>query len=92
MQSANNSIYPATRSLPFKRLEQAGWVERHKSEQDKRQLVVSLTEKGTREQAAVFKAISECVSSELDLESYQQAKQTLEQLEVHLKQLLQDKE
>lgn len=76
----------------LKRLEQAGWVERHKSEQDKRQLIVSLTEKGTREQAAVFKAISECVSSELDLESYQQAKQALEQLEVHLKQLLQDKE
>ena len=76
----------------LKRLEQAGWVTRHKSDQDKRQLVVSLTEKGTREQAAVFKAISECVSSELDLESYQQAKQILEQLEVHLKQLLQDRE
>lgn len=76
----------------LKRLEQAGWVTRHKSDQDKRQLVVSLTEKGTQEQAAVLEAISKCVSSELDLESYQQAKQTLEQLEVHLKHLLQDKE
>lgn len=38
----------------LKRLEQSGWVKRQRSEADKRQLVVSLTQKGHEQQEAVF--------------------------------------
>ena len=45
----------------IKRLEQAGWVKRERAQEDKRQLIVSLTHKGHQQQDAVFAAISRCL-------------------------------
>ncbi|MCU5746929.1 MarR family transcriptional regulator [Staphylococcus sp. SQ8-PEA] len=79
---ASNTLTPLLR-----RLEQAGWITRYRSESDKRQLHVSLTEKGQREQTAVYQAISECISTQFNLEEYQQAKTVLDNLEDKLKHL-----
>ena len=76
----------------LKRLEQSGWVIRERSETDKRQLMVTLTEKAHQQQEAVFEAVAECLPSHFDKTKYNQAKDVLEQLEHGLKQLNKNKE
>lgn len=71
----------------LKRLEQSGWVVRERSETDKRQLMVTLTEKAHQQQEVVFEAVAECLPSNFDKTKYNQAKDVLEQLEHGLKQL-----
>ncbi|MEB7066502.1 MarR family transcriptional regulator [Mammaliicoccus sciuri] len=72
----------------LKRLEQSGWVTRQKSDQDKRQLIVSLTQKGKEQKQAIYNAISKCVSEEMDLELYKQTKDIMDQLETTLRKQL----
>lgn len=72
----------------LKRLEQSGWVTRQKSDQDKRQLVVSLTQKGKEQKQPIYDAISKCVSEEMDLELYKQTKDIMNQLETTLRKQL----
>ncbi|WP_271436994.1 MarR family winged helix-turn-helix transcriptional regulator [Staphylococcus hominis] len=76
----------------LKRLEQSGWVIRERSETDKRQLMVTLTEQAHQQQEAVFEAVAECLPSHFDKTKYNQAKDVLEQLEHGLKQLNKNKE
>ncbi|WP_426462086.1 MarR family winged helix-turn-helix transcriptional regulator [Staphylococcus equorum] len=82
---ASNTLTPV-----LKRLERAGWVKRKKYESDKRQLIVTLTEKGHQEKNAVHKAISECIAGEFDLDEYLRAKAIMDNLELTLSKLLKD--
>jgi len=72
----------------LKRLEQSGWVTRQKSDQDKRQLIVSLTQKGKEQKQPIYDAISKCISEEMDLELYKQKKDIMDQLEKTLRKKL----
>lgn len=72
----------------LKRLEQSGWVTRQKSDQDKRQLVVSLTQKGKEQKQPIYDAISKCVSEDMNLELYKQTKDIMDQLETTLRKQL----
>lgn len=72
----------------LKRLEQSGWVTRQKSDQDKRQLIVSLTQKGKEQKQPIYDTISKCVSEEMDLELYKQTKDIMDQLETTLRKQL----
>ncbi|MCJ1778142.1 MarR family transcriptional regulator [Mammaliicoccus sciuri] len=72
----------------LKRLEQSGWVTRQKSEQDKRQLIVSLTQKGKEQKQPIYDAISKCVSEDMDLELYKQTKDIMDLLETTLRKQL----
>ncbi|PCX46561.1 transcriptional regulator, SarA/Rot family, partial [Listeria monocytogenes] len=74
----------------LKRLEQDGWVQRNRDENDKRNLIIKLTEKGIVEQEAVHKAISKCISSQFDIDEYTKAKAMMDNLEVTLKKLTKD--
>ncbi|MDW5470345.1 MarR family transcriptional regulator [Staphylococcus equorum] len=82
---ASNTLTPV-----LKRLERDGWVKREKSESDKRQLIVTLTEKSHQEKNAVHKAISECIAGEFDLDEYLRAKAIMDNLELTLSKLLKD--
>ncbi|MES5810897.1 MarR family transcriptional regulator [Mammaliicoccus sciuri] len=62
----------------LKRLEQSGWVTRQKSDQDKRQLIVSLTQKGKDQKQPIYDAISKCVSEDMNLELYKQTKDIMD--------------
>ena len=72
----------------LKRLEQSGWVTRPKSDQDKRQLIVSLTQKGKDQKQPIYDAISKCVSEDMNLELYKQTKDIMDQLETTLRKQL----
>ncbi|WP_436878480.1 MarR family transcriptional regulator [Mammaliicoccus sciuri] len=72
----------------LKRLEQSGWVTRQKSDQDKRQLVVSLTQKGKEQKQPIYDAISRCVSEDMNLDLYKQTKDIMDQLEATLRKQL----
>ena len=72
----------------LKRLEQSGWVIRERSETDKRQLMVTLTEKAHQQQEAVFEAISSCLPQEFDTTEYDETKYVFEELEQTLKHLI----
>ncbi|CAG7912453.1 MarR family transcriptional regulator [Mammaliicoccus sciuri] len=72
----------------LKRLEQSGWVTRQKSDQDKRQLVVSLTQKGKEQKQPIYDAISKCVSEDMNLDLYKQTKDIMDQLEATLRKQL----
>ncbi|MCJ0940623.1 MarR family transcriptional regulator [Mammaliicoccus sciuri] len=72
----------------LKRLEQSGWVTRQKSDQDKRQLIVSLTQKGKEQKQPIYDAISKCVSEDMNLELYKQTKDIMDQLETTLRKQL----
>ncbi len=72
----------------LKRLEHSEWVTRQKSDQDKRQLIVSLTQKGKEQKQPIYDAISKCVSEEMDLELYKQTKDIMDQLETTLRKQL----
>ncbi|MCM3108971.1 MarR family winged helix-turn-helix transcriptional regulator, partial [Bacillus velezensis] len=82
---ASNTLTPL-----LKRLEQDGWVQRNRDENDKRNLIIKLTEKGIVEQEAVHKAISKCISSQFDIDEYTKAKAMMDNLEVTLKKLTKD--
>ncbi|MGO2095124.1 MAG: MarR family transcriptional regulator [Mammaliicoccus sciuri] len=72
----------------LKRLEQSGWVTRQKSDQDKRQLIVSLTQKGKDQKQPIYDAISKCVSEDMNLDLYKQTKDIMDQLEATLRKQL----
>lgn len=72
----------------LKRLEQSGWVTRQKSDQDKRQLIVSLTQKGKEQKQPIYDSISKCVSEDMNLELYKQTKDIMDQLETTLRKQL----
>nr|CAA73534.1 ORF141 [Mammaliicoccus sciuri] len=72
----------------LKRLEQSGWVTGQKSDQDKRQLIVSLTQKGKDQKKPIYDAISKCVSEDMNLELYKQTKDIMDQLETTLRKQL----
>lgn len=82
---ASNTLTPL-----LKRLEKDGWVQRNRDENDKRNLIIKLTEKGIVEQEAVHKAISKCISSQFDIDEYTKAKAMMDNLEVTLKKLTKD--
>ncbi|PCX03635.1 MarR family transcriptional regulator, partial [Listeria monocytogenes] len=82
---ASNTLTPL-----LKRLEQDGWVQRNRDENDKRNLIIKLTEKGIVEQEAVHKAISKCISSQFDIDEYTKAKAMMDNLEITLKKLTKD--
>ncbi|MFW3591490.1 MarR family winged helix-turn-helix transcriptional regulator [Staphylococcus caprae] len=73
----------------LKRLEQAGWVKRERAQEDKRQLIVSLTHKGHQQQDAVFAAISRCLPEEFNIDEYDETKRVFDELEHTLKALIQ---
>ncbi|WP_323703751.1 MarR family transcriptional regulator [Mammaliicoccus sp. Dog046] len=70
----------------LKRLEQSEWVIREQSQQDKRQLIVSLSQKGHDQRDAIYDTISKCVTQDLNVEAYQQMKSAMDQLEAVLKE------
>ncbi|GEP85101.1 transcriptional regulator [Staphylococcus piscifermentans] len=76
LKLSSNTLTPL-----LKRLESAGWVKREKSSADKRQLIVTLTDKGVRNQASVYEALANCVPEEMKYEDYQEAKSIMDQLE-----------
>ncbi|MEB8127489.1 MarR family transcriptional regulator [Staphylococcus succinus] len=72
----------------LKRLETAGWIERKKIESDKRQLLIKLTDKGKSQQHDIYQAISQCVSEQMNLQEYQEAKDIMDKLELSLKNIV----
>lgn len=72
----------------LKRLETAGWIERKKIESDKRQLLIKLTDKGKYQQHDIYQAISQCVSEQMNLQEYQEAKDIMDKLELSLKNIV----
>lgn len=70
----------------LKRLEQSEWVIREQSQQDKRQLIISLSQKGHDQKEAIYETISKCVTQDLNVEAYQQMKSAMDQLEAVLKE------
>ncbi|PTI68634.1 MarR family transcriptional regulator [Staphylococcus succinus] len=72
----------------LKRLETAGWIERKKIESDKRQLLIKLTDKGKSQQLDIYQAISQCVSEQMNLQEYQEAKDIMDKLELSLKNIV----
>ncbi|WP_283679416.1 MarR family transcriptional regulator [Lentilactobacillus sp. Marseille-Q4993] len=73
----------------LKRLEKAGWVIRHRDENDRRQLIVSLTESGITNKDNVYRAISNCVGNEaFNVKQYQEALKMNDQLIAELTDLL----
>ncbi|MCG1146210.1 MarR family transcriptional regulator [Staphylococcus epidermidis] len=72
----------------LKRLEQSGWVKRERQQSDKRQLIITLTDKGQQQQEAVFEAISSCLPQEFDTTEYDETKYVFEELEKTLKHLI----
>jgi len=84
LELSSNTLTPL-----LKRLEQAGWVKRGRSREDKRQLIVTLTHKAYRQQDAVFKAISSCIPHEFNSTEYFKTKEVFDELESTLKALIQ---
>ncbi|MCD8879411.1 MarR family winged helix-turn-helix transcriptional regulator [Staphylococcus kloosii] len=82
---ASNTLTPL-----LKRLEQTGWIQRTRAENDKRQLIVTLTTKGIDQQEEVHKAISKCISSQFDVDEYIKAKNIMDNLEETLKTITKD--
>lgn len=72
----------------LKRLEQAGWVDRKKIESDKRQLLISLTEKGKDKEQEIYTAISQCVAEQMDTREYKHAKEMMDRLEDSLNKIV----
>ncbi len=57
----------------LKKLEVTGWIQRHHPDDDKRQLVIILTEKGKRQEIAIHHAIIDRFDSDdFDAEQYHQ--------------------
>ena len=59
------------------------------AQEDKRQLIVSLTHKGHQQQDAVFAAISRCLPKEFNIDEYDETKRVFDELEHTLKALIQ---
>lgn len=58
----------------LKRLENNGWLTRVHPENDRRQLIVSLSDKGRSEKDAIFQALADCIAKyKLSPEQYKQA-------------------
>ena len=71
----------------LKRLEQSGWVKRQRSEADKRQLVVSLTQKGMSNKKQSLGAVAQCLPQNLMKLNITETKAVLSNLEQSLKAL-----
>ncbi len=58
----------------LKRLENNGWLTRVHPENDRRQLIVSLSDKGLSEKDAIFQALADCIAKyKLSPKQYEQA-------------------
>ncbi|ANZ60235.1 MarR family transcriptional regulator [Secundilactobacillus paracollinoides] len=69
LKLSSNTLTPL-----LKRLEKNGWLTRVRPENDRRQLIVSLTDKGNDEQDAIFEALADCIANyHLSPEQYKQA-------------------
>lgn len=55
---------------------------------DKRQLLIKLTDKGKSQQHDIYQAISQCVSEQMNLQEYQEAKDIMDKLELSLKNIV----
>ncbi len=65
----------------LKRLENSGWIVRTQEKNDKRQLLIQLSDKGHRDRADVYEAITRCVGHDhLDILRYQNALKTNNEL------------
>lgn len=68
LKLSSNTLTPL-----LKRLEKNGWLTRVRPENDRRQLIVSLTDKGNSEQDAIFEALAGCIANyHLSPEQYKQ--------------------
>lgn len=72
----------------LKRLEDSGWIKRHRLESDKRQLAVHLTEKAENEREPIYEEISRCVSDDVNIDDYKAVKQVLNMLEDSLEDMI----
>ncbi len=69
LKLSSNTLTPL-----LKRLEKAGWINRVRPANDRRQLHVQLTQMAHQKQSEIYAAISACVSHEqLDIAKYEQA-------------------
>lgn len=65
----------------LKRLEDSGWIIREHPEEDKRQLLIHLSEKGRQKRNAVLTAVAECVGKQqLDVAAYEESLATLQMI------------
>lgn len=73
----------------LKRMEQADWLKREQIEGDKRQLLISLTDKGREHEMIIHKRIENCISDfDIDYDFLQQAHAVTQQLERELKEIV----
>ncbi|MFD0896498.1 MarR family winged helix-turn-helix transcriptional regulator [Loigolactobacillus binensis] len=73
----------------LKRLEVAGWINRQRPENDRRQLKIQLTPLAKQQQHAVYTAVSTCISrDQLVLEKYQTALTINNELVTELESIL----
>ncbi|WP_342387483.1 MarR family winged helix-turn-helix transcriptional regulator [Salinicoccus bachuensis] len=80
----SNTLTPLLR-----RMEQAGWIIREKSPEDKRQLGIRLKDKGREAQEPIQAAIAECIGHEhLDISQYREVHETIVKLEETLRTVL----
>lgn len=80
----SNTLTPLLR-----RMEQAGWIIREKSPQDKRQLGIRLKDKGRDAKDPIQQAIADCLGHEhFDISEYQEAHETIVKLEETLRTAL----
>ncbi|MEZ2459066.1 MarR family winged helix-turn-helix transcriptional regulator [Salinicoccus roseus] len=80
----SNTLTPLLR-----RMEQAGWIIREKSPQDKRQLGIRLKDKGRDAKEPIQQAIADCLGHEhLDISQYREAHETIVKLEETLRTAL----
>lgn len=58
----------------LKRLENAGWLTRTRPQEDRRQLVIHLTEKGKESQALIYHELEQCIAKyHLSMDEYKAA-------------------
>ena len=80
----SNTLTPLLR-----RMEQADWIIREKSPQDKRQLGIRLKDKGRDAQEPIQQAIADCLGHEhLDISEYREVHEKLVKLEETLRTAL----
>ncbi|AYW46111.1 MarR family winged helix-turn-helix transcriptional regulator [Tetragenococcus koreensis] len=63
---ASNTLTPL-----LKRLESAGWLTRCRAEDDQRQLMVQLTEKGKEQKSAIEKRLEKCMKEQAGINAEQ---------------------
>lgn len=85
LKLSSNTLTPL-----LKRLEKNGWLTRVHPEDDRRQLVISLSKKGRQEKAEIYQALANCIAkTHLSSEQYRQALELNDNLIQELKSGLQ---